>query len=866
MDPQPRSSAVRVLLLAGSFLLSGLVLLTREAPAAAERTIPSPESVLGFVPGEDRRLPEWAEVLEYLKALAAASDRVRVEEIGQSTLGRPFVLATVSSAANLARLEEIRRDNARLADPRGLADADADALVARGKVVVAMGFSIHSTEVGGTLAALRLLHRLAAQDDPQTRRVLDSVVLLVVPSQNPDGADLVSAWYRKQLGTAFEGTAPPVLYHAFAGHDLNRDWCAFTQQETRLVVRHVYQRWHPQIVHDVHQMDAAGARLFLPPYTDPWEPNVDGALVAAANALGAAVASRLTSDGRTGILTGTIFDAWAPERAYPHTHGGVRILSEAASVRIATPLVLRRDELRGDGFDPRAPSARFPLPWPGGSWRLADVVDTQLAVCLGVLDEAARGREEWLRRALGVNRRAAARSAPFAFVVPAEQREPAAAGRLLAVLQTGEVEVLRARTSFVADGREYPTGTHVVLMQQPASAFAKTILERQRYPDLRECTNGPPKRPYDVTAHTLPLLLGVETEAIAAPFAAELEPLAATGPEPPGAAVPLPTPPSAPGRVEGRGPRFALGHTTADFAAVARLLAAGVEVRWALAPFEAAGRRFPAGALLVPGAARLRLEPLARELGIVARAVQAEPKALRLVPPRVGLYASWVPAVDEGWTRFVLEKEAVLPYQTLRDREIRSGRLAERFDAIVLPDQPPQVIAEGHAPGAMPTEYTGGLGQVGAAALRAFVEMGGTLVAFDSAALYAITALRLPVRDALAGLESQSFFCPGSILEVLINHESPLGHGLPDELPIWFEGSPAFEGEGVKVARYEAANPLLSGWLIGSSRLSGRGALVELPLGRGKVILFGFRPQYRAQARVTYPALLNALYLAAARP
>jgi hypothetical protein len=289
-------------------------------------------------------------------------------------------------------------------------------------------------------------------------------------------------------------------------------------------------------------------------------------------------------------------------------------------------------------------------------------------------------------------------------------------------------------------------------------------------------------------------------------------------------------------------------------------------VRWALAPFEDASRSYAPGALLVPASARARLEPLTRELGIVARAVQAAPRTLRLVRPRVGVYASWVPTADEGWTRFVLEKDALVSYQTLHDREIRNGRLRDRFDAIVLPDQTPQALAEGHAAGTMPAEYTGGLGPAGAAALRSFVEAGGTLVALDSAALYAIQALALPVRDVVVGLEPATFFCPGSILQVRVDEKAPLGHGLPDPLPIWFEGSPVFEGGGTVVARYEAANPLLSGWLVGGGRLAGRAALVEVALGRGKAVLFGFRPQYRAQSRVTYPALLNALYLSAAEP
>ncbi len=825
------------------------------APSAtAAPAVPAPESVLGFVPGEDRKLAGWSQVLEYLKALDAASARVSVEEVGKTTQGRPFVIATVTSEANHARIEEIRAANARLADPRGLSDDEAERLVRGGKTVVAMAYSIHSTEVGGTLAAVRLLHQLAASDDARVRAMLDATVLLVIPSHNPDGTDIVSDWYRKQLGTPYEGTAPPQLYHPYVGHDNNRDWYMFTQQETLLTLRHLYHRWHPQIVHDVHQMGSRGARLFVPPFTDPWEPNVDPALTAAVGALGSHVASRLVTAGRTGIVTGALFDAWTPARAYPHTHGGVRFLSETASARIASPLEVKREELEGRGseYDPRAPSVNYPAPWPGGSWRLGDIVETQLATSLAVLEHAAHNSEHWLRTALAVNRRAAARREPFAFLIPAEQRDPSAARRLVSVLRTGEVEVERARAAFEAGGRRHPEGTLVVRLQQPASGFAKMLLERQRYPERREYAGGPPKPPSDVTAHTLPLLLGVEVERVAAPFEAELAPAGER--------------PFEPGRVLGRGPRLALAHSSGDLVALGRLLARGVEVHWALDAFEEGGRRFPAGTLLAAGAGRRVLEPLAAELGIVARAVRSRPRSLSLRTPRVGLYRSWVPSMDEGWTRFVFEKEMGVAFQPLVDRDVRAGRLAERFDAIVLPDQSPATLRGGHARGSMPEEYTGGLGPEGALALRGFVEAGGTLVALDSASGYAIEALGLQVKDALAGVDSKTFYCPGSILRASVDTAQPLAHGLEPTLPVWFEGSPAFEVEqGRALARYEDGDPLLSGWLLGGERLKGRAALVDAPLGKGRAVLFGFRPQYRAQSRATYVALLNALYLSAAR-
>jgi hypothetical protein len=852
-----RRPALAALAAAGALaaLLPALSGPAAAAASGAPAAVPSPESVLGFVPGDDGHLADWSQVLEYVRALDAASSRISVEEAGPTTQGRPFVIVTVTSEANHAHLEEIRQANARIADPRGLGDAEADRLVENGRAVVAMAFSIHSTEVGGTLTSLRLLHHLATSDDEETRAALDGAVLLVLPSHNPDGTQLVAEWHRRQRGTRFEGTSPPVLYHPYVGHDNNRDWYAFTQQETRLTVERLYHRWHPQVVHDVHQMGARGARLFVPPYEDPWEPNVDPALVAAANALGSHVASRLLTAGASGVVTGALFDAWTPGRAYPHTHGGVRILSETASARLAFPLEVRPEDLepRSARLDARASSASFPRPWPGGTWRLRDIVETQLRASLALLADVAAHRRHWLRTALGVNRRASERRDPFAYVVPPAQRDPTGVRRLVDALRTGEVEFRRATAPFEAGGRTYAAGSLVVPMQQPASGFAKTVLERQRYPDLRDA-KGAPRRPYDVTAHTLPLLLGVDVDAVAAPFAAALEPLAADGGET--------------GRVEGEGPRYALGHATGDLVALGRLLAAGVAVRWSLEPFDDGGRRFAAGALVVPGSARKALATAVRDLGIVARGVRADPRGPRVRAPRVGLYRSWVPAMDEGWTRFVFERQLALPYQELHDREVRAGRLGERFDAIVLPDQSPAAIRDGHAGGTMPEEYTGGLGEAGTAALRAFVAEGGTLVALDSAARFAIDALELPVRDALAGTDPAEFSCPGSILRVPGGSAHPLAHGLPDEVPIWFEGSPAFEPSAgaTAVLRYDDAPALLSGFLHGGERLAGRAALVEARHGKGRVVLFGFRPQYRAQSQVTYPALLNALYLSAAGP
>ncbi len=836
--------------------LLGLVALVTLAFTLPARSwsVPSPESVLGFHVGDDRRLADWREITSYFHELGAASGRVRVEELGKTTEGRPFLLVTVSSEANMERLDEIRRVNARLADPRGLGEAEAADLLARGRTIVALKHGIHSTEVASTQTAMELAYELATGESDEVRQILDRCVVLIVPSDNPDGTQRVTDWYRRTLGTPYEGGEIPFLYQKYAGHDNNRDWYMFTQQETRLTVAGVYERWHPQIVHDLHQMGTRGARFFAPPYLDPWEPNVDPALRAAVNTLGMHVAAQLTSEGKRGVVVNALYDAWSPARAYPHTHGGVRILTETASARLGSPITIPFEDLgTGPGYDARRASWNFPAPWTGGTWRVRDIVDYQLSASRALLGHAAANRTFWLRTFLDVNRRACAREDPHAFVIPEPQPDPLAAAQLVSVLRTGGVEVYRARAAFDAGGRRFERGSQVVPMQQPASAFAKMLLETQSYPDLREYPGGPPRKPYDVTAHTLPLLMDVPVVRIAGAFDADLTLESEAAPEA--------------GRVSGGGAFLALGHKTGELVALGRLLAAGVPVRWTTEPFSEGGYAYPPGTLLVPSKARGQVNGLARSLGVSARGVSARPAALALRQPRVGLYQSWMGSLDEGWTRYVFEKQVEMPYLTLHDADLRVGGLRARFDAIVLPDQPPGQILAGYPRGALPPEYTGGIGPEGVASLRDFVEAGGTLVALNAATALLVHDLALPVRNALDDPGPDSFYCPGAILRVHAGAPSPLTAGLEEPASAWFESGPAFEAPESAVAlRYVEDDPLLSGWLLGGKRLRGRAALVDLPLGKGRVVLFGFRPQYRAQSWATYVPFLNALYVAAAAP
>jgi hypothetical protein len=225
--------------------------------------------------------------------------------------------------------------------------------------------------------------------------------------------------------------------------------------------------------------------------------------------------------------------------------------------------------------------------------------------------------------------------------------------------------------------------------------------------------------------------------------------------------------------------------------------------------------------------------------------------------------------MDEGWTRWLLDKQGCTPYNSIEDREIREGKLRARYETILIPDQQPRALLNGHRSGSMPAEYTGGLGERGVKALKEFVEGGGKLVFLNRASDFAIEQFKLPIRDVTAGLPRTEFYVPGSILRIEVDNTQPLADGMPKESIAWAEDSPVFEvvnggsndnKASVKVVGWysQDKDPLLSGWLLGGNRIKGKAALVEVSMGKGRIILFGFRPQYRAQSLATYPLFFNA--------
>src|SRR6266446_6566475 len=801
-----------------------------------------PSAALGFEPGADSALADWKQVSGYMNMLAQRSAFVHVDTLGRTTEGRPFVLMTITSPANQQRLGEIKRVQALLADPRRLTDTAFDQIRGTQPAVILISNNIHSTEVASSQMGITLAYRLVT--DPDLRGLLDSVVVLMIPSMNPDGLDTVVSWYRRYKGTRYEGGPLPWLYHKYVGHDNNRDWFMLTQVETRLVTRMLYKEWFPEIVYDVHQMGANGVRLFLPPFQDPVNPNLEPALVAAINQAGTEMAAAIYDAGLTGVTHQQTYDLWwhGGFRSTPTRHNMIGILTEAASTRLGSPITLSVDSVHQPGR-----GVNYPAPWPGGTWHLGDIVRYELITTEALVHLAARDRINVIDRFVGLGRRAVEAGLagnPFAYVLPAEQRDPESWAALANVLAAGGVEVWRAAEPFSVEGRSYSAGSLVVPMAQPYRAHAKDLLEPQHYTPVND------RPPYDVAGWTLPFTMGVRADVVNTPFTANLVKVDSV----------IPTP----GRIEGSGDVFFLkNRTNAESRAVAALLAAGQTVT------------IVGDSLMVRGPrARAILSEHGARHGFTVTAGRTAPAGVGVSHqrlPRIGLYRPWTGNIDEGWTRWLFEQYGI-SYTTLHDNDFKKGPLRQRFDVIVLPDIDAPAVLHGIDSTRIPVQYAGGLGETGANAVSAFVRGGGTLVCLDASSNFAITRLNLPVVNVLAGEASGPqvlrFYAPGSIFGVLLGKVervgSPVTLGVPDSLDIYFENSAAFTvtAPARALATYPQ-QPLRSGYARFQERLAGRAALVEAPVGSGRVILFGFRPQFRGQTHGTFKLLFNAVLLAA---
>ena len=886
-------------------LLAGFF--TSSIAAAAPKT---PEEIFGFRPGDDYKLASYEQMETYYRQLAAESDRVLLREIGRSVLGRPLFLLTISSEENIANLDRWRDISRQLA--RARVDTEtAIALANEGKAVVWIDGGLHATEVAHAQMTSLLAHRVATEESAEMQQIRDDVIFLLMPVMNPDGLEIVRKWYESQLDTPFEQSRPPELYHHYVGHDNNRDFFMNNMPESKAVAMPIYNEWYPQIVYNQHQSSPGYARIVIPPYSDPLNPNIHPGVTTGLNEVGMAMGNRFAMEKMPGAISDVGFSMWwnGGMRTVPYFHNMIGILTEtghdSASPRFYDPkifpktLAVRANPgavgITVEEDDDGVPDARvlYSDPWPGGESRFREPVDFMITGSIAVLRAASDTRVKLLTNIYRMGRDAieAGQSGIRYYVIPADQPHIDEAINLVNLLYEGGIEIDRATESFRAGGNRYPEGSFVISAAQAFRPYLVDLLEKQVYPDTRVDPNGEIKAPYDIAGWTLPMQMGVTVDFVEDDVDAAGERLAGViGPEP--------------GTVSGgAGYGYALSNVmNASYEAANRLLAAGARVHRATEAFRAGRQDFGAGTFVIESGddTASRVSALAEELGVSFAGLNGEPGAAleALTLPRVGIYKSYVASMDEGWTRWLLESYG-FAVESLHDADMRSGDLS-RFDAIILPHPDGNVyfrdnsgeILHGHSPGSMPEQYTGGMGLAGALALDQFARNGGTVLAFGDAVGFAIEQLGLPIRDVVASASSKDFSIPGSLIRADVDTADPLGFGMDEEVAVNFVNGSAFDvlgqegcvddllnqrncfevtrgGRPLKefpiesrfdtVVNFAAEELLMSGWEKGSEHIATRSAMARVPHGNGDVVLYGFRPQFRGQPRGTYKLVFNAL-------
>jgi hypothetical protein len=782
--------------------------------------VPTPESVLGYKPGADFKLASYDDALGYFRKVAAASDRIKLVDIGKTTQGRDWFIAYISDAANLAQLDHYKDVSRRLAVSRGISDEQAHALAREQKPIIHIDGGLHATEVANHQHTIQLGYDLVAREEPEYQAIRRNLVVELYFSINPDGQNIVADWYRQNVGTPYEVSPLPWLYQEYVGHDNNRDGYMLNMLESRVITK-VMLETEPLLFYTQHQSAPFPGRIYLPPYADPISANMHPLMLRWLNLTGTTIAAYLDDHNLPGSMHQESFDVWYP--GYMDNIGNFRhtlsFFTETALYRYATPHFYTVDEF---------PSSRQPLgeemlyssPWKGGWWRLADACAYMYGADMAVLDMAVKYREQMQYNKYRAARDTIERFAkepPYAYRIPREQHDAPEAALLLDRLMLQGIEVHRSTNP----------DEWVILMDQPFAGMVKELFEPQTYPTLSQ-------RPYDVTGWTLPYQMGVEAHAVTSPLTKQFrDSLRAVK------AIDDLTAPMNHG-------------TNASFRAVNEILAANGKVS------------FAGEDISVSGIDKGRLDAILKENRLRSGGTGEAGKAMKAA--RVGLYRPWTASMDEGWTRWILEQYR-FPFQSLYNADIRGGHLRERFDAIILPDLTERSILDGNRPGTVPERYAGGLGDEGAQELRDFVTAGGTLIAFNNASQFAINQLQLPVENALAGLSQAQFLCSGCLLDVHVEDaKNPLTAGLLADTVVMFERGPAFNTKvgfkGAVLARYpKERSPLKSGYLAGPDHLQGKIAALSAEYGKGRVLLLGFRPQWRGQSHAAYKFFMNALYV-----
>jgi hypothetical protein len=852
------------------------------------QTAQSPLQFFGFEPGSDRNLFDYDQLIAYCKQLDQASPRVEMREIGESPMGKKMYIVFISSPENLAELVRYKEINRKLALDWKMRDSERDSLIAEGKTFLLATLSMHSNEVGPSQAFPQIAYSYVNTTDPEMLRALDNVVFMVVPNHNPDGMQMVVDNYRKYKGTPYEGSTMPGVYHQYIGHDNNRDFVTLTQKDTRVISAIYSQEWFPQVMIEKHQMGSTGVRYFVPPMSDPIAPNVDEAVWNWSWIFGSAMAKDMSVAGCAGVAQHYLFDDyWPGSTATAEWKNMVGMLTEAASVRGASPLYIEKNELKviGKGLAENKKSINMPLPWDGGWWRLSDIVRYEMQSTWSLLRTASANRQQLLQFRNAMCRKEVQKGktqAPSYFVVPLKQHDQGELVALVNLLHEHGVSVSRLKADMSWNDKMMHAGDIVVPLAQPFRSFIKEVMESQTFPLRHYMPNGEAIEPYDITSWSLPLNKGLQSyeipvvvdeidknlEAVAVPFT-----LLKEFPE------------------HDNGYWVFSAANNESYKAAFKSISDGLNVSRTKATITCKGKIIPAGSFIVSVDKGKKVVDLKSPLTILPEWFPTNPDSLatKVSMPRIALVESWFQDMDAGWTRYIFDQFNI-PYTVIRPGDFAKKTFELNFDVVIFPDENKGILMEGKIKAKedddeyfmanLPPEYAKGMGKDGFQKVLKFINTGGTILSWGgSTALFEglmsiktseteSEDFRFPFTNISPKLQKAGLNCPSSLLKVNLLPGHPLTFGMQAEAGILttadqvFQTSlPSFDMDRRVIAFYPEDHVLLSGYCRREELLGNYSALVWLKKGKGNLVLYGFSPQFRGSVPGIYKLLFNGLLL-----
>jgi hypothetical protein len=866
--------------------------------------IPSPKDVLGHHIGEPKKLTYYADILEYYRALASKTPRVRLETIGKSNEGRDLVVVFVGSDESIKNLEQYRTYLGQLADPRTISPDQAKAIIAKAKPIYHLMGGLHSGEVGPSEMLMELAYRLVTEDSPIINAIRDNVIVSITPVADPDGRDRNVDWYYRYgiNETEGRGTAGVPYWGKYVFHDDNRD-INYSQVEMRSLLDW-YLRWHPPIMHDLHQ---AQTLLYTFSGQAPQNPNLDPILYGELPMMANFEMAQFAKYGMPGVWTHGFVDMWSPGYLafMSSNHNGMIRMYEIQGTSGANTTKMRlgnpnapggragaAGRAGGAGAAPAAPSGNnqaqreWYRPWPATGefdWSLRDNTNYGETGVLTALQYTSQFPKIILENFYIKSRNSVEtgrKEAVAGYVIPAGQRDMTRVERLVNLLRMQGIEVGRATAEVKLQEGTFPAGSFVVKRDQPYGRLAKILLEKQNYPD-------PNLRTYDDASWTMGMmshtdLMEIDDKKV---LDVAVEPVKEKE-------IHLA------GTVTGSGSTFAIAHYGSNNMITLRYRLKDLKVQAAEKEFKQGDTTLPAGSFIVNGDAA-KIRSAVEALGLTAVGLPSLPQ----VPmhdvdlPRIAIYSVWSNTQDIGWVRYAFDKFEV-PYDLIYKERVKKGDLKSSYDVVIMPNQAgsgKRMVFDIENRG-QPIEYkksdkfknlgmygesddiTGGMGLEGVSEFEKFVKAGGVLVTLGTASFFPADFGLAPKVDAAR--TSAQFYSPGAIIDAEILHpDNPIFYGYDKKtIPVRYANGPLlnvqtntnpFDGpppsgppptpESVLMRYPGGDDHVLSGLMRGANEIRNRPAIVDEPNGKGRVILFAGNPCYRWQNFGEFNMLFNTV-------